>query len=362
MIEKLVFKLHWGPQHPASGHLRFVLDVEGDLIEKATPEIGYTHRGIEKLIENRNYLQSIPLMERLNNLDSFNLSLGLTRAVEQIIGTVPPTRARFIRTIAGELGRIMSHLYWLSIFGVVAGLFTIIMWPIADRELLLDLAEMLTGSRVTYTYFIPGGVLYDIPSGFRERAFETIEYFEKRLEDYRDFVFENKVYLVRTKNVGIINPLDAVKFGLTGPSLRGSGVEVDMRKDDPYDAYEEIDFKVITEKGGDSYSRAFVRLMEIKESLNIVRQALEMLPDGAIRNRLPFKMPKGEVYSRVESARGELGVYLVSDGKEKPYRVKISSPSFRNLSALQHFLRGIYTADLPVIYHSMDIWALDADR
>jgi NADH-quinone oxidoreductase subunit D len=334
--EKLVFKLHWGPQHPASGHLRFVLDVEGDLIEKVMPEIGYTHRGIEKLIENRNFLQAIPLMERLNNLDSFNLSLGLTRAVEQIIGTVPPTRARFIRTIAGELGRIMSHLYWLSIFGVVAGLFTIIMWPIADRELFLDLAEMLTGSRVTYTYFVPGGVLYDIPSGFRERAFETIEYFEKRLEDYRDFVFENKVYLVRTKDVGIVNSFDAVKFGLTGPSLRG--------------------------KGGDSYSRAFVRLMEIKESLNIVRQALEMLPDGAIRNRLPFKMPKGEVYSRVESARGELGVYLVSDGKEKPYRVKISSPSFRNLSALEHFLKGIHTADLPVIYHSMDIWALDADR
>jgi len=361
-VLKLGFKLHWGPQHPASGHLRFLLEVEGDIIKEATPEIGYTHRGIEKLMENRNFLQAIPLAERICNLDSFNLSLGFVKAVEKIIGIEPPKRAKFIRTIACELGRIMSHLYWLSIFGVSAGLYTIIMWPIADRELFVDLAEMLTGSRVTYTYFVPGGVVYDVPLGFKERALKTLNYFENRLKDYKDFVFENKVYLARTKNVGVVSPSEAIALGLTGPSLRGSGVEVDMRKDEPYDAYEDVEFKIATEKGGDAYSRAFVRLKEIEESLNIIRQGLEMLPKGRIRERLPFKMPKGEVYSRVESARGEIGFYLVSEGGEKPYRVKISSPSFRNLYALQHILKGAHVADLPVIYHSMDIWALDADR
>jgi len=358
----LGFKLHWGPQHPASGHLRFLLEVEGDIISRVTPEIGYTHRGIEKLLESRNFLQAIPLMERMCNLDSFNLSLGLARAIEQIIEIEPPPRARFIRTMASELGRIMSHLYWLSIFGVVAGLYTIIMWPIADRELFLDLAEMLTGSRVTYTYFVPGCVIYDIPTSFREKALSTLDYFERRLAEYRDFVFENRVYLARTKDVGIVTPEEALELGLTGPSLRGSGIELDMRKDEPYDAYNEVEFNVVTEKDGDAYSRALVRLREMGESVDIVRQALEKLPKGKIRERLPFKMPDGEVYSRTETARGELGVYLVSRGGEKPYRVKISSPSFRNLSALQHMLVGAHIADVPVIYHSMDVWALDADR
>lgn len=355
-------RVSWGPQHAASGHLRFILDIDGDIIVDATPDVGYTHRGVEKVAENRPYLSFVPPMERVCNPDSFNLSLGYVRAVEEAMGVEPPERARFIRVIMAELNRIMSHLYWLSLFTMSGGLATILMWTIADRELLLDLAEMVTGNRVTYAYFIPGGVREDLPEGFRERTLKTLDYLEGRLKDYYDMVFENKIYQMRAKGVGVLKAADAIKLGLAGPSLRGSGVKVDTRKDEPYEVYDDLEFDVITEEDGDSYARAKVRFHEMEESISIVRQALDKIPSGPIAVRAPLRAPAGEVYSRVESARGELGCYLVSDGGAKPYRLKISTPSFRNLAAIPVLCKGATLADVPIIYFSLDLWPLDIDR
>jgi len=355
-------RLNWGPQHPITGHLRFILDIDGDIVVRATPDIGYTHRGIEKLAENRNYVQIIPLVERICNVDSFNVSLGYVSAVEDILGIEPPIRARFIRVIMAELNRIMSHLYWLAIFGVAAGLFTLIMWPIADRELFIDLAEMVTGSRVTYTYFTPGGVYTDLPEEFSERTLKTLDYFEKRLKDYETIFLHNKLYQMRTVDVGILSFNDALKFGVAGPSLRGSGAKIDVRQDEPYAAYDAVEFEVPVEASGDSYARAKIRFSEMKQSVSIVRQALKQLPSGPIRVKMPSVVLEGEAYTRVESGRGELGCYLVSNGRTQPERLKLSTPSFRNVSALAYMLRGVKVADVPIIYHSMDIWPLDADR
>lgn len=357
-----LLRINWGPQHPITGHLRFVLDLDGDIIVNMMPEIGYTHRGIEKMAENRNYVQIVPLAERICNIDSFNVSLGYVTAVEELMDVTVPERAHFIRTIMAELGRIMSHLYWFAIFGVAAGLFTLIMWPIADRELFVDLAEMVVGSRVTYSYFTPGGVLNDLPNGFAARVDKTFSYFEKRVRDYDTIFTENKLYQLRTKGVGVMDSKEATRLAAAGPSIRGSNVSTDVRADDPYAVYEELDFEVPTEEEGDSYARAKIRLREMRESMSIIRQAISRLPQGPIRVRVPSFAPSGDAYSRVESARGELGFYLVSRGSDKPYRVKISSPSFRNMLVLTHLMKGARVADVPIIYHSMDIWPLDMDR
>jgi NADH-quinone oxidoreductase subunit D len=356
-------RVSWGPQHPGSGHLRFFLDVDGDIVVSMEPDVGYTHRGIEKLAENRTYLQNVPNVERVNcYCDAVNTVLGYVEAVEKLAGVDVPERAKYIRVIMAELNRIASHLYGLCLMSIVIGLETMLMWPINDRELFLDLLEKISGHRITYSFFIPGGVISDMPSGFADQANKILDHFENRLEDYYKMFWQNSTFRMRTIGVGVLKPDDAVRLGVVGPNLRGSGLKVDVRKDEPYAAYDQLDFSVPTERAGDSYARWLVRFHEMEQSISIIRQALKKIPEGPVFKRVPPRLPKGEVYSRVESARGELGYYLVSDGLERPYRLKISTPSFRSMAALPFLIRNVPLADVTTIYMSLDLIPLDIDR
>lgn len=360
-----VMQVSWGPQHPASGQFRIILWIDGDLVVKARPDIGYTHRCIEKLVEGQNYLSIVPTLERISNIDSMNMALGYCRAVEELMGVDVPERGKILRTLVAEINRILSHLYWIGLYHVGAGLFTSLMWPIADRELLVDLLEMVTGSRVTYFYIIPGGVWADVPEDFYRKALVTIDYFERRIADYEGIFRYSPLYTARGKDVGVLKQREAIELGATGPTLRGSGMKADVRKDEPYAGYDEFEFDVPTGEAGDAATRAGLWFDELRESCRIIRQAVERLrelPRGRVRVRVPFKPPKGEVYSRVESSRGELGYYLVSDGTARPYRLKISTPSFRSAHVLEHLLEGAKVADVPVITFSTYLFPLDADR
>lgn len=357
-----VFRISWGPQHPASGQMRIILDVDGDIVVNAIPSMGYTHRAIEKLAENRRYYQIVPLVERMCNLDGFNVTLAYVQAVEELMGIVPPERAQVIRVMMSEFGRIMSHLYFLALFGIMPGQPTLLMWPIADRELFLDLAEMVTGCRVTYTYFTLGGVRADLPNDFNQQAVKTLNYFEKRLKVYDKMLYRSKLYEMRNKGVGIMTKADAINLGATGPNLRGSGVKADTRKDEPYQAYDQFEFEIPTREEGDAQARAEVRFNEMQQSINIIRQSLNKLPEGPVNVKAPFRVPAGEVYKKVEAARGELGFYILSDGTDKPYRLKISAPSFRNVAAFPFLMKNVTMADIPVIYFSLDPFPLDMDR
>jgi len=356
-------KLSMGPQHPVTAHFRFILDVDGDLVLKLEPDVGYTHRGIEKLAEKRTYLQNLPVIERTNSYcDSAGTMLGYLEVIEEIMGLEVPERAKYLRVIAAELNRIASHLYFLCLVSIAAGFETMLMWPINDRELILDLLEMLSGQRLTYTYPTIGGVRFDMPDGFKEEALKRFDYLEKRLEDYYKMLAWNHTFHMRTKNVGILKPSDAIKLGIVGPNLRASGVKVDVRKDEPYEVYDRLDFLIPTEKNGDCYDRMEIRLKEIEQSINILRQALKDIPKGPIKTWTPPIVPKGEAYTRVEAARGEFGYCLIGDGTMKPYRLKMSPPSFRNLIALPHLCRNVALADVPTIYISLDLITMDVDR
>jgi len=355
-------KVRWGPQHPVSGQWSFFLDVDADVVVGMEPDVGYTHRGIEKVAENRTYIQDVPIVERACIFDAGNFVFGYVEAVEELMGIEVPERAKFIRVIVGEMSRIASHLYWLCLMSIAVGLETMLMWPVNDRELFLDLLEMLTGIRLTYSYFIPGGVRYDLPAGFREETERRMDYFERRLKDYYKMLYLNRTFQMRTKDVGVLKQADAIRMSVVGPNLRGSGVKIDVRKDEPYAAYDQIDFTVPTESEGDTYARSLVRFHEMEQSIFIIREALKKIPSGQIRVNVSPSVPKGEVYSRVESARGELGYYIVSDGGNKPYRLKMSAPSFRSLLSLPQIMRGVPMADVPTLYMSLDLIPLDVDR
>ncbi|MGQ9468324.1 MAG: NADH-quinone oxidoreductase subunit D [Nitrososphaerales archaeon] len=358
-----VMKLSMGPQHPITGHFRFILDIDGDVVLKLEPDVGYTHRGIEKLAEKRTYIQNLPVIERTNSYcDSVGTMLGYLEVIEEIMGLEVPERAKYLRVIAAELNRIASHLYILCLISVATGLETMLMWPINDRELILDLLERLSGQRITYTYPTIGGVRFDLPDGFKDEALKRLDYLEKRLEDYYKMLLWNHTFQMRTKNIGILKPSDAIRLGIVGPNLRASGVKVDVRKDEPYEVYDRLDFSIPVGKNGDSYDRVEMRLKEIEQSIHILRQALKDIPKGAIRAWASPIVPKGEAYSRVESARGEFGYYLIGDGTTKPYRLKMSPPSFRNLIALPHLCRNVPLADVPIIYMSLDLIPMDVDR
>lgn len=324
--------ISWGPQHPISGQFRVILETDGENVSKLIPDVGFTYRGVEKILEKRTFVQGIVPVERLSMLDASNFALAYVRAVENIMEVDVPERARYIRTILCEISRINSHLYAFGLAAESAGGYpAVFLWTVADRELFLDLAEMLVGARWSYSFFIPGGVRRDVPDGFEKRALETLNYFEERLKVYRESWLENEVFKVRTKNVGTLPRQDAIRLGATGPCLRGSGVPLDVRKDEPYEAYDKINFNLITQPEGDSYARIMVRYLEMIESARIIRQAVENIPSGPFRKMVPMRAPKGEAYTRVETARGEVGVHMITDGSTKPYRVKVNSPSLRNL-------------------------------
>ena len=357
-----IMRMKFGPQHPISGHLCLALDIDGDTVVGMEPDIGYTHRGLEKIAENRTYINVVPPLERANIIDPVPMVWGYVAAAEELMGVRVPERADFIRVIMAEMSRITSHLYWLCLMSSSVGLETMLMWPINDRELFLDLLEMHTGARLTYSFFIPGGVRKDLPRGFIEQAFKRLDYFEKRLGVYYDMLYKSYTFQVRTRGVGKLMSEDAIRLGVVGPNLRGSGSKFDVRKDEPYGVYDQFEFDVPFGEGGDSYDRALVRLREMEQSISIIRQAMYALPEGSIRSPAPPSAPAGEVYSRVESARGELGYYLLGDGSNRPYRLKMSAPSFRNLIALLHLTKNIPFADVPTILWSLDLWPLDIDR
>lgn len=330
---------------------------------QATPDIGYVHRGVEKIAESRNIIKNIPMLCRPNIADDSHLNWSYIAPIEELQGVEVPERGRYIRTILCEINRIASHLYGMAIMGgIFSGHTTMYMFGFGDRELLLDLHEMLTGARMTFSFFVPGGVRRDIPKGFKEKLLKTLNYVERRLPEIDRIFVSNPVFVERARGVGVLRKEDAIKLGVAGPVLRASGVRYDTRKDAPYGAYDKVDFETPTFKEGDSLSRWLVRFEEIKQSISILRQAIRDIPEGPIARRSPMVIPRGEAVSRIESSRGEINHYIVGDGSDKPYRVKISTGSFKNLAALPFLLRGVRIGDLPIIYGSLDYWPVEADR
>ncbi|MEE9474787.1 MAG: NADH-quinone oxidoreductase subunit D [Candidatus Hydrothermarchaeaceae archaeon] len=358
--------LNLGPQHPSThGVCRLVLKTDGEKVLKIDPVIGYLHRGIEKLGENRSYVQFLPLPARLDYVAAMSNDMAYVMAIEDLMDVEVPERAEYIRVIMLELQRLASHLLFVGTFGADLGAWTVLMYGFRERERILDLLEMVCGGRLFYTYIWPGGVRYDLPDGFVEKCRKTMKDLPEYFEDYQKYFYGNEIFLKRCEGVGVLKAEDAINWGVTGPILRACGVPYDVRKDDPYSVYEQLDFKVITEEGGDALARFNVRLREIYESINIINQALDKLPEGDFRAKVSktIKPPAGPAYSRVEAPRGELSFYLLSDGESKnPYRVKIRSPSFCNLSAFPSFAEGDFIPDLIANFASIDIVLGCVDR
>jgi NADH-quinone oxidoreductase subunit D len=355
-----------GPQHPGSGHMRIVIVVDGDIIVSADPDVGYVHRGEEKMSEFRTFVQNVPHIERPVIHDSSNILYSYCLAVEELLGLQVPERAMYLRAILAEIDRIHYTLYWLAILAIFMGHSTMFMWTTADRELFVDLADMASGNRITHSYIVPGGVRNDLPEGFVDKAVKFLDYFEsKRLPEYNKIFYDNPLFRQRSEGVGVLSRANAISLGVTGSVLRASGVNYDVRKREPYDIYSDIQFEVPIAKTGDSFARSILPIYDIQQSLNIIRQCLRKMPaSGEVRAKLQPnpRGPPGEAYRRVESGRGALGHYIVSDGTPKPYRHKMSVPSVRNLSAMPHLLKGARLADLPVIYWSLNIWPVEIER
>ncbi|MDE1724325.1 MAG: NADH-quinone oxidoreductase subunit D [Thaumarchaeota archaeon] len=364
-VDEKIMTLNVGPQHPGSGHMRLIIKVDGDYIVSCDPDPGYVHRGEEKMAEYRNYIQNIPHLERPVIHDSSNILYPYCLSVEELLGIEVPERAKYIRVIAAELNRCIYILYWLAIYGIFMGHSTMFMWPAGDRELFIDLLEAMSGARVTHAYLVPGGVRNDLPSNFEERCLRQVEYFEKRLKEYEAVFYQNPLLKARTEGSGILSRTDAIRLGTTGSVLRASGVDFDVRKKEPYDVYENLDFQSIVMKEGDSYARSRVPYLEMFESCRIIKDALRKMPkSGSVRTKLKPN-PKGgndEVYRRIESGRGAIGYYIVSNNRPEPYRVKISVGSFRNLICMPYLLKGEKLGNMPAVYWGLNYWPVEADR
>jgi len=360
-----LMEVNMGPQHPSThGVLRLAVTLDGEVVVECHPDVGYLHRGIEKLAEMRTYIQFIPITDRLDYLASMLGNAAYVGAIEKLGQIEVPERAEYIRIIMMELQRVASHLVFFGTMALDLGATTPFLYSFREREDILDLFEMVCGARLTYNYFRPGGVSRDLPAGFREKCMAYIKKQREKLPEYDTLFTNNQIFIVRTRNVGIISAEDAINYSLSGPTLRGSGVSYDVRTADPYSIYDKFDWQVITYPVGDVLARFMCRMMEIRQSLNIVEQALDALPEGELKCKTPLrlKLPAGEVYHHIESARGDLGVYLVSDGGEKPYRLKWRAPSFINLGALNSMVKGWKIADVVAILGSLDIVLGEVDR
>lgn len=372
-----------GPVHPSThGVLRFRLRMDGEIIKECTPVLGYLHRGTEKLGEMKTYLQFIPYTDRLDYISAFPNNYAFVKAVEELAGIEVPLRAEYIRVIVMELNRIVNHLVSIGSLLMDLGAATMIMWGFRERENALQLFEKLCGARMTFNYIKPGGVREDIPEGFIPQLNEFIKDMGKRIEDYEQLINSNEIFLMRMKNIGVISADDAVNYGMTGPTLRGSGVNYDLRKYEPYSIYPDLDFRACVRDECDSYARYMVRIDEMKESLHILQQVADTMPEAkivssakygiapmtgtpsAVSTYFPriFTPPAGEVYSRIEAPKGELGFYIASDGTTKPYRVKIRSPSFCNLTAIPKMVQGLKIPDLIAAFGTIDVVLGDVDR
>ncbi len=362
--------LNMGPQHPSThGVLRVLLKTDGEIVEAATPYIGYLHRTFEKHAERMTWPQIVPYVDRMDYLASMNNDLGYALAVEKLAGIEVNERASYLRVIVAELNRIASHLVFLGTYGLDIGAFTPFLYAFRERERIVDLFEEISGSRLLYNYIWIGGVAWDAPDGWLQKVAEFCDYFEPKIKEYNDLLSFNKIFIDRTANVGVIPADLAINYGLSGPSLRGSGVKFDLRKNDPYCIYDRFEFDVVVGEGakgtvGDSWDRYFVRVQEMRESVKIIRQALKDIPDGDPKEKVPrnVRVPAGEIYFRSETPRGELGYYIVSNGGKNPVRVKVRAPAFSNLSILPAIAPGLMVADLVAALGSLDIVLGEIDR
>ncbi len=359
------FALNLGPQHPGThGVLRVILHMDGEYILQADPVLGYGHRMQEKIAEKMTYQQNLPYVSRMDYLGALSYNLAWVCAIERLCEFEVPERAQTIRVITTELNRISSHLLWWGAYLLDLGAFTPFLQAFADRELILDLLEYVTGSRLTYCYYRFGGLPSDVDDVFLTRVSDFIEGFRKKLPRYHALVTGNVIFEHRSKGVGVILPFDAASYGLSGPILRGSGIAYDVRKHEPYSGYESYEFTVPVDDTGDCMGRYNVRMEEINQSLNIIEQAVSNISDGPIQSKVPkiLKPPVGEVAMAVETPRGELVIYIESDGSKKPCRVKYRVPSFANLSIFAKLARGQLLADALAVLGSMDMVIPEVDR
>ena len=382
--------LNFGPQHPAAhGVLRLILELDGEVVEKADPHIGLLHRGTEKLIENKTYAQAIPYFDRLDYVAPMNQEHAFALAIEKILKIDVPIRAQFIRVLFCEIGRILSHILNITTHALDVGALTPSLWGFEERETLMTFYERVSGSRLHANYFRPGGVHQDLPRGLTEDIAKFCNDFPKIIDDLENLLTDNRIFKQRNVNIGIVSKQDALDYSFSGVMLRGSGVPWDLRKSQPYECYSQFDFKIPIGKNGDCYDRYLCRIEEMRESIKIINQCLASMPSGPvkstdgkitppskkeIKNSMEalihhfklftegYRVDKDEIYTAVEAPKGEFGVYLVSDGTSKPYKCKIRAPGFSHLQAMDYLIKGHMLADVPAVLGSLDVVFGEIDR
>ncbi|HIE65232.1 MAG: NADH dehydrogenase (quinone) subunit D [Nitrospira sp.] len=390
LLRKEEFLLNLGPQHPSThGVLKVLLTLEGEKIVKSEPVLGFLHRGVEKIAETITYNQFIPHTDRLDYVCAMYNNFAYVRAVEKLLGITIPERSEYLRTIVAEVQRIIGHLFWLGTQALDIGAMTVFFFTFRERELLLDLFDELCGARLTTSWYRVGGVERDLTSKIIDDIYQFLADFPSKIEEYNTLLINNRIWLGRTKDIAVISGEDAVAFGLSGSTLRGSGVDYDLRKVSPYGAYGKVEWTVPLGTKGDTYDRYWVRMEEMKESSKIIKQCLDQLPEGEYLAYLPkivvppkdrvftdmesmiyqfklftdgFKAPEGDIYCGTEAHKGELGFYIVSQGEGKPYRLKIRSPSFVHMGAFDHMAKGYMVADMITIFGTYDIVMGECDR
>ena len=384
------FTLNFGPQHPAAhGVLRLVLELDGEVVRRADPHIGLLHRGTEKLLENKTYLQGLPYFDRLDYVSMMCQEHVYCLAVEKLLNIEVPKRGSYIRVLFSEITRVMNHLLWLGTHALDVGAMTVFLYSFRDREECFDFYEKVSGARMHANYFRVGGVSRDLPDGLMAEIRQFVKNMRERIATYEGLLSENRIWKQRTVDIGVVSAEKAMSFGFSGPMIRGSGVAWDLRRSQPYEVYDELDFSIPVGKNGDSYDRYIVRMEEMKQSLNLIEQCLDQLPDGPVKvenfkvsppSRGDMKqsmealihhfkyftegvhVPKGEVYVAIEAPKGEMGVYLVSEGGPKPYRVKIRAPGFAHLQGFEYMTKGHMLADVTTVIGTQDIVFGEIDR
>ena len=388
--EKKTLNLNFGPQHPAAhGVLRLILELDGEVVEKADPHIGLLHRGTEKLIENKTYIQAVPYFDRLDYVAPMNQEHAFALAIEKILNIEVPIRAQFIRVIFCEIGRILSHILNVTTQAMDVGALTPTLWGFEERETLMGFYERVSGSRLHANYFRAGGVHKDLPTGLEEDIGIFCSKFPKIIDDLEKLLTDNRIFKQRNVDIGVVSQKDALDYSFSGVMLRGSGLAWDLRKSQPYDCYEQLDFKIPVGKNGDCYDRYLCRIEEMRQSVNIINQCLSILPKGPVKiddgKITPppkkeikqsmealihhfklftegYRVQEDEIYVAVEAPKGEFGIYLISDGSSKPYKCKIRAPGFSHLQAMDHIIKGHMLADVPAVLGSMDIVFGEVDR
>ncbi len=384
------YQLNFGPQHPAAhGVLRLVLELDGEVVTRADPHIGFLHRGTEKLIEYKTYMQAVPYFDRLDYVAPMCQEHAFALAVEKLLGIEIPLRAQYIRVLFSEISRLLNHILNLTTYALDVGAMTPLLWGFEEREKLMAFYERVSGARLHANYFRPGGVAQDLPLGLLEDIHAFMQYHTKFIDDMERLLTNNRIFKQRTVDIGIVSKEQAYDWGFTGPMLRASGVPWDLRRAQPYDAYDKVDFGVPTGCHGDCYDRYLVRVEEMRQSLKIMEQCLRDMPEGDFRTKDPkisppsrhdmktsmeamihhfklytegYHVPAGETYTAVEAPKGEFGVYLISDGTNKPYRCKIRAPGFAFMQGMEFMSKGHMLADVPAIIGSMDIVFGEVDR